>query len=166
MTLAPRAIPLLKQAGRPESAAFLHAKLAEIESGRGRFDAAATHVTEAEALLSTRELRRSRSGLTTAMTCAYVCSILRDFDRARRLLAQAETAPGDTQELEFQIVLAEVEFREGYIADASRLSKEYVANLASYPALDHLAIMAYGNHARYLCSRASISTFGFLSESR
>ena len=92
MALAPRAIPLLKQTGQLDRAAFLHAKLAEIECNRENFDSAEGHVTEAEALLSTNQLKRSRSGLVTAMTCAYVCSLLQDFDRARKLLS----AGGDT----------------------------------------------------------------------
>jgi predicted ATPase/DNA-binding XRE family transcriptional regulator len=150
MALAPRAIPLLVRTGQPDRAAFLHAKLAEVEANRGNVDAARAHVDAAEALLAANEFRRSRSGRVTAMTCAYVCSILRDFDRARALLAQAEPPVGDAQELEAQIVLAELEFQDGHVAEAGRISKQSVAKLGSYPAMPHLAIMVFGNHARYM----------------
>jgi predicted ATPase/DNA-binding XRE family transcriptional regulator len=150
MVLLPRAIPLLKQTGHLDRAAYLHAKLAEIECSRGNSLAAQEHVAKAEALLTTRELRCSRNGLVTALTCAYVCSLLRDFDKARAWLAQTEIPDGDTQELEAQIVLAEVEFREGSTERACQISKTSVANLASYPDDVHLTIMVFGNYARYL----------------
>jgi hypothetical protein len=150
MVLLPRAIPLLKQTGQLDRAAYLHAKLAEIECSRGNSVAAHEHIAKAEALLTTREFRRSRNGLVTAMTCAYVCSLLGDFDKARTWLAQTEIPEGDTQELEAQIVLAEVEFREGSTEGACQISKASVTNLASYPDDVHLEIMVFGNYARYL----------------
>jgi predicted ATPase/DNA-binding XRE family transcriptional regulator len=150
MVLLPRAIPLLKQTEQLDRAAYLHAKLAEIECSRENAVAAHDHVAKAEALLTTKEFRRSRNGLVTAMTCAYVCSLLRDFDKARAWLAQTEIPSGDTQELEAQIVLAEVEFREGSTERAAQISKTSVANLDSYPDDVHLAIMVFGNYARYL----------------
>lgn len=150
MALLPRAIPLLRQTGQLDRAAFLHSKLAEIECSRENSVAAREHVAAAEVLLVTDDFRRSRSGLVTAMTCAYVCSLMGDFDRARKLLAQTEIPSGDTQELEAQIVLAELEFREGHFEAACRISTNYVASLRSYPDVDHMAIMSHGNHARYL----------------
>jgi predicted ATPase/DNA-binding XRE family transcriptional regulator len=150
MVLLPRAIPLLKRTGQLDRAAYLHAKLAEIECSRENAVAAQEHVAEAEALLTTRELKGSRHGLVTAMTCAYVCSLLREFDKARTWLGQTEIPDGDTQELEAQIVLAEVEFREGSAEKACQISNASVANLVSYPDDVHLTIMVFGNYARYL----------------
>ena len=150
MVLLPRAIPLLKQTGQLDRAAYLHAKIAEIECNRGNRVAAVEHVTEAQALLTTNELRNSRRGVTTAMTCAYVCALLGEFDAARKWLAQAETPVGDMQEVEAQIVLAEIEFREGHIEKACQVSKKLVDILGSYPDMDHLVIMVFGNYARYL----------------
>ncbi len=150
MTLLPRAIPLLKQTGQLDRAAYLHAKMAEIECNCGNVVAAREHVAEAQALLTVREVRHSRRGITTAMTCAYVCSLIGEFDAARKWFAQAETPVGYMQEIEAQIVLAEIEFREGHVEKACEISKRSVDSLCSYPDMDHLAIMVFGNHARYL----------------
>jgi non-specific serine/threonine protein kinase len=150
MALLPRAIPLLKQTGQLDRAAYLHAKIAEIECSRGNLVAAGGHVAKAQALLATKELRNSQRGLTTAMTCAYVCSLLGEFNTARRWLTQAEIPVGEMQEVEAQIVLAEIEFRGGHVEKACQVSKKLVDTLGSYPDMDHLAIMVFGNHARYL----------------
>ncbi|MGA3036982.1 MAG: hypothetical protein ABSE64_05805 [Vulcanimicrobiaceae bacterium] len=150
VSMAPRAIPLLEQNGDLDRAAYLHARLAEIECSRSNVSAAHEHVVAAENLLNTREFRRSRHGLIAAMTCAYVCSQLKDFNGARKLLANLEIPKGDEYELEAQIVLAEVEFREGYPERAYEISKNMIAKLASYPDMDQNTIMIFGNHARYL----------------
>ena len=150
LALAPRAIPLLKESGRPDGAAYLHVRIAEIECKRGSAAAAEDHLATAAALLNTRELRRTHTGLAAATTSAYVHCLLNDFSGARACLHQMEIPPGAVNEVDARIVLAEIEFREGHTQKAIDLLQQCESDLTRYTSADHVAVLIFGNLARYL----------------
>jgi hypothetical protein len=150
VALAFRAIPLLKQAGRQDAAAYLQVRIAEIEWRRGNAAAAEDHLTDASGLLNTRELRRTQAGLSAAMTSAYVRCLLNDFSGARACLHHLEIPPGNVIEVDADIVLAEIEFREGHAEKAIDLLNKSVSDVTRYPNASHLEVLIFGNLARYL----------------
>jgi predicted ATPase len=150
LALAHRAIPLLKKSGRPDGAAYLHARIAETECRRGSAAAAEDHLATAAALLNTRELRRTHTGLAAAATSAYVRCLLNDFSGARACLHQMEIPAGAVYEVDARIVLAEIEFREGHTQKAIDLLHQCESDLTRYTSADHVAVLIFGNLARYL----------------
>lgn len=146
--LAPRAIPLLEKTGHPGSAAYLHARIAEIAWRRGNAAAAEEHLAIASGLLSTPEARRNSP--STVATSAYVRCLLNDFPGARACLQQMEISPGSAWEVDARIVLAEIEFREGNTETAIDLLDKSVSDAARYPNANHLEVLIFGNLARYL----------------
>lgn len=150
LRLAPRAIPLLKEAGRPEGAAYLHVRIAEIECSRGNTVAVEANLASAAALLNTPELRRTQNGLAVGVTSAYLRSRLNDFSGARACLEQIEIPPGDRFEVDANIVLAEIEFREGHAEKAISLLQQSIPKLNHHPHVNHLAVMIFTNLAEYL----------------
>jgi hypothetical protein len=152
VALARRAIPLLKESGRPDGAAYLHVRIAETECRRGSAAAAEDHLATAMALLNTRELRRTHTGLAAGATGAYVRCLLNDFSGARACLQQMEIPPGTVYEVDARIVLAEIEFCEGHSQKAIDLLHQCEPDLTRYTNADHLAVLIFGNLARYLFS--------------
>jgi predicted ATPase len=153
LALARRAIPLLKQTGHPERAAHLHVLSALMECDRGANQVAEDHLTQAEALVNTAELRRTWSGILAIMQGAYVRSRLRDFAGARSWLQQVAIPPGDPFEIEIRIILAEIEFREGDVEKAIDLAKRSTTQLERrHVDASRQAILVFGNLAHYLMS--------------
>jgi predicted ATPase len=150
LALARRAIPLLKEAGRQDAAAYLHVRIAEIEWRRGNAASAEDHLADASGLLNTRELRRTQAGLSAAATSAYVRCLLNDFSGARVCLQQLEIPPGNVIEVDARIVLAEIEFREGHAEKAIDLLHESASGANRYSNADHVEVLIFGNLARYL----------------
>ena len=150
LALAPRAIPLLEESGDRDSAAYLHVRLAEIESRRGSAAAAEDHLASAAVLLNTPQLRRTQVGLAVVTTSAYVRCLLNDFSGARAVLEQMEIPPGNVIEVDARIVLAEIEFREGHAERAIDLLNRSASDLTHYPNANHLEVLIFGNLARYL----------------
>jgi predicted ATPase/DNA-binding XRE family transcriptional regulator len=152
LTLAPRAIPLLKEAGCPEGAAYLHVRIAEIECNRGNTVAVEANLASVAALLNTPELRRTRSGLAAGVQSANLRSKLNDFSGARACLQQMEIPPGNRFEVDVNIVLAGIEFREGHVEKAIDLLQQSLPKLDRHPNENHLAVMIFTNLAEYLLS--------------
>jgi predicted ATPase/DNA-binding XRE family transcriptional regulator len=150
LALAFRAIPLLKEVGRQDAAAYLQVRIAEIEWRRGNVASAERHLAGASGLLNTRELRRTQAGLSAAMTSAYVRCLLNDFLGARACLQQLEIPSGNVIEVDAHIVLAEIEFREGHAEKAIDLLEKSASDVARYPNASHLEVLIFGNLARYL----------------
>jgi predicted ATPase/DNA-binding XRE family transcriptional regulator len=152
LALAPRAIPLLKESGYQDSAAYLHVRIAEIECRRGDAAVAEDHLVSAATLLNTAELRRTQVGLAVATTSAYVRCLLNDFFGARASLEQMEIPPGNVFEVDARIVLAEIEFREGHAEKAIDLLNKSASDVTRYPNANHLEVLIFGNLAGYLLS--------------
>jgi len=150
LALAPRAIPLLEEAGRQDAAAYLHVRIAEIEWRRGNAASAEDHLADALGLLKTRALRRTQAGLSAVTTSAYVRCLLKDFSGARACLQQLEIPPGNVIEVDARIVLAEIEFREGHAGKAIDLLDKSVSDVTRYPSANHLEVLIFGNLASYL----------------
>jgi predicted ATPase/DNA-binding XRE family transcriptional regulator len=152
VALAFRAIPLLKEAGRPDAAAYLQVRIAEIEWRRGNTACAEDHLANASGLLNSRELRRTQTGLSAAATSAYVRCLLNDFSGARACLQRLEIPPGNVIEVDADIILAEIEFREGHAEKAIDLLNKSASDVTRYPNASHLEVLIFGNLARYLLS--------------
>jgi predicted ATPase/DNA-binding XRE family transcriptional regulator len=150
LTLARRAIPLLKETGNSANAAYLHVRIAEIECRRGNAASAEDQLATAAGLLNTPELRRTQNGVAVAATSAYVRCLLNDFSGARACLEQMEIPPGNVYEVDARVVLAEIEFREGGAEKAIGLLHRSAADISRYPNANHLAVLIFGNLARYL----------------
>jgi predicted ATPase len=148
LALASRAIPLLKETGHPGNAAYLHARIAEIEARRGNAAAAEEHLAIAAGLLDTPEVRRNSAYVVTSS--AYVRCMLNDFPRARACLQQIEIPPDSLWEVDARIVLAEIEFREGNTGKAIDLLDKSISDVTRYPNANHLEVLIFGNLARYL----------------
>jgi predicted ATPase len=147
-----RAIPLLKEAGRPDAAAYLQVRIAEIEWRRGNTACAEDHLANASGLLNSRELRRTQTGLSAAATSAYVRCLLNDFSGARACLQRLEIPPGNVIEVDADIILAEIEFREGHAEKAIDLLNKSASDVTRYPNASHVEVLIFGNLARYLLS--------------
>lgn len=147
--LAPRAIPILERMGEFDRAASLYARTAIIDCSHGAFDLAKEHVANAASLMATPQCWSSRSGLTTATSCAYVLSLVGDYSEARNWIHRMIIPPGDPFEIESQIVLAEIEFSQGHIKEALEISKHSSAELNRYPVINHISAMVYGNGGKY-----------------
>jgi hypothetical protein len=116
----------------------------------GNTATAENHLAVAATLLNTPELRRTQTGLAVATTSAYVHSLLNDFSGARACLDQMEIPPGNVCEVDARIVLAEIEFREGHAEKALHLLHRSASDISRYPNAKHLAVLIFGNLARYL----------------
>jgi predicted ATPase/DNA-binding XRE family transcriptional regulator len=149
LTLAPLAIPLLNESGKPERAAYLHVRIAEIECSRGDAVAAEAHLASAAALLNTPELRHSPSGLAVGMTSAYVRCQLYDFSGARACLEQIEIPAGARFEVDAHIILAQIEFREGHARKAIDRLQQSELDLNRHP---NGNLLVFANLAEYLLS--------------
>jgi predicted ATPase len=147
--LVPRAIPVLERMGELDRAASLYARTAIIDFTHGAFDLAKEHVANAAALMVTPQCWSSRSGLTTATSCAYVLSLLGDYSEATTWIQRMNIPPGDPFEIESQIVLAEIEFSQGHVENALGISKRSLAELYRYPDLNHISAMVFGNGGKY-----------------
>jgi tetratricopeptide (TPR) repeat protein len=147
-TLSARAMPLLTATGRGSLAAYLHARAAQAECLRGNAAAAEAHLVAGAALLTAEERTRTRSGFAFSTTGAYVRCVLKDFTGARAALEDLVIPRGDSYEIEADIVLAEIEFREGYFKQALNILSEAKRKLVRYSGPEPLRMMIFGNAAR------------------